>query len=377
MSAISEYILVLGFVQGILLSILLIADRRAIAASRILGAMCFLISMVFLTPFIIKNSGNYALAWSIGLVFFLPVALGPLGYLYCRSALLKAPLIRRDLLHLIPLLLCYALTADVSLADPQEMAKWIAGAQPRSIRLQISEYVPVAVAYAYAAWTGWIIWRYRRQANDNLANFDPAVFNWFLCLQAFSLIVWSLKTLPGPTWAPTLLPNVANLLLAVLIYVIAVIQWRNPQFFTIPDLANKQLNAIFNESTESASPPQGELDPAIRAELFDTVKDRIESGRLYLDSDLTLDRLAVLTGLNKHHLSEVLNRHAHMNFYKFINGYRIDFVCNRLEQASDQSVLDIALEAGFSSKSTFNAIFKQRTGQTPTQYRKEKTGQAA
>ena len=87
------------------------------------------------------------------------------------------------------------------------------------------------------------------------------------------------------------------------------------------------------------------------------------------------DRTRTLIAVARFHLSEVLNRHANKNFYEFINHYRIDYVCERLLEDPDRSVLDIALEAGFSSKSTFNAIFKQFTGQTPTQYRKAKIQQ--
>lgn len=346
-------------------------------ASRILGLICFVIALTFLAPFILMGIGNSAIAWALGPVFFLPVSLGPLGYLYCRSTLLKAPLRRRDLVHVIPLLFCYALTADVSLAGPQEMANWITGTQPNSIRLQIAEYVPITVAYAYTTWTGWMILQYRCQANDNFSSFDPAMFNWLLSLQAFSLLVWTLNAMPGPASAPTLLPSVANLLLTMFVYVIAIIQWRNPRFFTIPVLSNEQLTATFDEPDEGATAREGELDPSMRADLFETVKSRLEADELYLDSDLTLDRLAALTGLSKHHLSEVLNRHAGKNFYEFINGYRVDFVCRRLRQASDQSVLSIAMEAGFSSKSTFNAIFKRYTGRTPTQFRMERSVKAA
>ena len=316
------------------------------------------------------NAQNDAIARTISLMFFFPVALGPVGYLYCRSALLETPLVRRDLLHLFPLLFCYALTADVSIANPQAMVQWITGTPPPNLRLQISEYIPVALAYAYAGWTGLMIWRYRRHANDNLANFDPSVFNWLLTLQAFSFVVWFLKALPGLTSAPAIFSDIANLFLITLIYIIAIMQWRNPQFFTIPSLSEELLNDDLEEIGKGISVQSGELDSAIRAELFETVKQQLESKELYRDTELTLTRLSILTGLSKHHLSEVLNRHAGKNYYEFINGYRVDFVRKRFEEETDQTVLDIALEAGFASKSTFNAIFKRFTGQTPTQYRK-------
>jgi AraC-like DNA-binding protein len=374
MSSPQEYIAVIGCFQGCLLFGLLVFDARMTTASRILGVICLLIACIFLMPFLLENVENSAIAWTIGPMFFLPVALAPLGYLYCRSALLGKLLARRDLLHLLPFSLCFALTADVSILDPQEMARWIRGAQPTSLRLQLSEYVPVALAYAYAGWTGLTIWRYRKQANDNLANFDQSAFSWLLALQVFSLLVWFLKTLPGYTSAPAVFADIANLLLITFIYVIAIIQWRNPQFFTVRDLVEEQSAASFGEDGKAPplllDEPGGELDPATRAELFRAVKTQLESDRLYLDDKLTLTKLAVLTGLSKHHLSEVLNRRAGQNFYRFINNYRVDHVCDRLADGSTQKILDIALEAGFSSKSTFNAIFKQFTGQTPMQYRK-------
>ncbi|MEL7313186.1 MAG: helix-turn-helix domain-containing protein, partial [Pseudomonadota bacterium] len=94
---------------------------------------------------------------------------------------------------------------------------------------------------------------------------------------------------------------------------------------------------------------------------------------LYRNSDLTLSALAEATGLSGHHVSEVLNQHAGKNFYEFINGYRVEYVQNRLRERQDAKVLDIAMEAGFASKSTFNAVFKQSTGQTPTQFRRTLT----
>lgn len=366
MNSINQYICFIGLFQGLFLSVLLITDRRVTTASRILGLICLIVALTFSIPFMAINPGNGMKAWALGPVFFLPVALGPLGYLYCRSALLGTRLRRRDLLHALPVLLCYGLTADISIADPQRMAEWIAGDRPHPIRLQLAEHLPVTISAVYAAWTGWMIWRYRRRANDTLSSFDPHAFQWLLALQVFSLVVWALKTIPGPLSAPALLSDIANVLLAIFIYVIAIIQWRNPHFFTVQALATEPTSAKVDEGT----PPQGgELDPSIRAELFETVKGRIEEGRLYLDSGLTLERLAASTGMSKHHLSEVLNRHAGKNFYEFINGYRIDFVCRRLQGSSDQSVLDIALEAGFSSKSAFNATFKRQTGRTPSQFR--------
>ena len=371
-----EYLAVIGCVQGLLLSVLLIGDRRMTVASRILGLVCFIIAVIFLTPFLFQKLEVSAIRWILGFVFFLPVSLGPLGYLYCRSVILAEGLCRKDLIHLLPPLGFYALTADVSLANPDAMIDWAVGATPPSMRFQLAEFVPVTIALVYTIWSIVMLLHYRKKATDNLANFDPAVFTWLLSLQGFGLVVWTLKTTARSSETSLLFNDIANLLLTVLIYVIAIIQWRDPQFFAIQDLERVREGGQRDPAEQSSHALEGELDPSTRAELFDMVEARLEADKLYLDNDLTLDRLAKMTGLSKHHLSEVLNRHAGKNFYDFINGYRIDFVCDRLTEGSDRSVLDIALEAGFSSKSAFNAIFKQRTGLTPTQYRASVRSQA-
>lgn len=371
MSSIQEYIAVIGCFQGLLLFSLLFFSARMTQASRILGGMCLLIALVFLMPFFLVYRDNLAIAWLHNIIVFLPVALGPLGYLYCRSALLETPLVRQDLVHVLPVLLCYGLTLDITLSDPYFLLDWAVGEHPSTTRLNIIEFVPFVIATAYAAWAGWVIWRYRKQANDNLANFNPMAFSWLLTLQILAFLVWGLKTLAGfILYAPLLVNDIANLVLVAVVYLIATMQWRNPQFFTISNLAEARHAAASEDEKEAQKSVEGDLDPDIRATLFETISNRVESGELYLDGDLSLSRLASLTGVNKHHLSEVLNKHAGKNFYEFINDYRIAFVRERLTVEPERTILDIAFEAGFTSKSTFNAVFKQFTGQTPSQYRR-------
>ncbi len=91
----------------------------------------------------------------------------------------------------------------------------------------------------------------------------------------------------------------------------------------------------------------------------------------YLNNELTLEGLATSVGLSSHHLSEILNQQANKNFYQFVNEYRVNFVCERILNDKNSKILDLAMSAGFSSKSTFNAVFKQFKGVTPSQYRKQ------
>ncbi|MCE3251326.1 MAG: AraC family transcriptional regulator [Cellvibrio sp.] len=93
--------------------------------------------------------------------------------------------------------------------------------------------------------------------------------------------------------------------------------------------------------------------------------------KTYLNPELTLDMLADTLAIPAKDLSMIINRHFNLNFYEFINGYRIEEAKKRLLDAAnkDKTITDIYLEVGFNSKSVFNTFFKKLVGKTPSEYR--------
>jgi AraC-like DNA-binding protein len=135
-----------------------------------------------------------------------------------------------------------------------------------------------------------------------------------------------------------------------------------------------------NESAEEtelvADSPGKYLRSSLKEnEAFETLSrllDYMEKEKPYLDDQLTLPRLATDLGTSVNHLSQIINEHRGQNFFDFVNSYRVDEVKKRLQDPEHEvfSLLAIALECGFGSKSSFNRIFKNATGQTPTQYKR-------
>jgi len=76
-----------------------------------------------------------------------------------------------------------------------------------------------------------------------------------------------------------------------------------------------------------------------------------------------------------HQLSRVINEHFGRNFFDFINGYRVAEVKRKILDPAYAhfSLLGIAFESGFNSKSAFNRVFKKITGQTPSQFKESGT----
>jgi len=73
-----------------------------------------------------------------------------------------------------------------------------------------------------------------------------------------------------------------------------------------------------------------------------------------------------------HYLSQVINEQFNLNFFDFVNRYRVEVFKEKIKDTvfRNYSLLGIAFECGFNSKSAFNRIFKQATGLTPSQFKK-------
>ena len=97
------------------------------------------------------------------------------------------------------------------------------------------------------------------------------------------------------------------------------------------------------------------------------------SQKPYLDPDLTLPGLADELDIPSHYLSQIINERIGSNFFDFINQHRVEEIKRRIADPSyaHYSLLGIAFESGFNSKSAFNRVFKKLTGRTPSEFKRE------
>ena len=125
-------------------------------------------------------------------------------------------------------------------------------------------------------------------------------------------------------------------------------------------------------ATAVAASPAGITDVTDEATAAhaDALAAHVAAEKPHLDPDLTLGSLAARLGLTDKTLSAVLNATTG-GYTAFVNGLRVDEARRRLRDPATAhlSVLAVGLDSGFASKSTFNRVFKERTGQTPSAYR--------
>lgn len=97
----------------------------------------------------------------------------------------------------------------------------------------------------------------------------------------------------------------------------------------------------------------------------------MEEEKPYLNPELTIKDISDHLNISRHHITQVLNERINKNFYNYINEFRLAEVKKRLvdPRYSHLTLIAIAYDSGFNSKSAFNSIFKKATGMTPSEYR--------
>ncbi len=131
---------------------------------------------------------------------------------------------------------------------------------------------------------------------------------------------------------------------------------RYPEVFGVPEL------------------PEVSAARAARIENLDELSVKVDivmrERRPYLEPKLTLPLLSEFTGINPHLLSRVINEKFGKNFFEFVNSYRVEEFKKlaTTDKLKNMTLLALALEAGFNSKSTFNAAFKKIAKQTPREF---------
>lgn len=139
-------------------------------------------------------------------------------------------------------------------------------------------------------------------------------------------------------------------------------------FFSLRQSIVINQNISFtNENKEKTALPDDKL-----VGLSQNVLAYMADEKPYLNEELSLSVLSASLGLSTNQLSQIINQTLDTNFYKFVNAYRVEEVKCRLKnrEYNRYSILGIAYECGFNSKSTFNKIFKEETGMTPSEYKR-------
>lgn len=363
----------LVFLGGLLLWI---GFRNNLRSSNWLGLFSGL-AACYIAPFMLGYANWYAQDGYREFLFYMPfqqvLLLGPVLYFYVRQVLEpQRAFSKRDWLHLIPagLYLVYALVIWLwdSVLGPQVF--FYANNKDKDFDLWYQ-------VVGFASLTGYFLLSlvafrgYRRWSYNSLSYADEVQFRWLhRFLWAFVLML-SLRLLfffTNPEWGEFGRKFWYYVSFSVLVYWLVTLgfghawRWSRSLGTDKPTLPPKTDNSEIPKSEPVQLPHLEEWKARLETYMIDQ--------QAFLNPALTLSEVA--EGLDTHtkQISQVVNQGYHTNFNDFVNDRRIAHVVDRLKAGDHHTMtlLGLALECGFNSKSTFNRAFKKSKGQTPKQF---------
>jgi len=128
-----------------------------------------------------------------------------------------------------------------------------------------------------------------------------------------------------------------------------------------------------DDDSEDEKYQKNKIPEEIASKGLEMLREVVERDKPFTDSNLTLVNLAEMVHIKPYHLSQILNGIIGENFYVYINSARIKHAVSLMKEKDNdhKSILEIAYESGFNSKSAFNTYFKNIMGETPSKFRKK------
>ena len=246
------------------------------------------------------------------------------------------------------------------------------------------------IEFGTLAFYVWLISRsYRRLVRfdnrllEHYSEVDHMSLRWLKRLILFTLlatilvpmniVAWTFESI-GPIIEKGLEVITYGMHTAILITII-VQAFSNNQIFQspFPDLLVESMDGepLWNPETRSGGKfREQNMCSALDRETLINLREIIQKQELFLDPKLSLRRLAIQANLNEKELSRLVNKCADVNFYVFINKFRVERFKHLVQSKKhlDMTIRGLAEESGFSSKSAFYSAFKSIEGTTPSEY---------
>jgi len=129
---------------------------------------------------------------------------------------------------------------------------------------------------------------------------------------------------------------------------------------------------IFNGIEEKQKYMHSRLTQSDKDRYLKRLQSYILKEKSYLNPLLTINKLGRAISISPRDLSQIINESLGVNFFEYVNSYRIKEAKRYLTDSSNRnrSILDVLLDSGFNSKSVFNRVFKKQTGMTPSAFKK-------
>jgi AraC-like DNA-binding protein len=367
-----SYVNLAGAVHALVQALLLwCVPRGRRAANRIMAAFLVVLA-IGMSHGVALLAGVYE-RWPplVLLMGTLPLLYGPLFFFYVRAmARQEARWQAADAFHLAPFILglaAYAVSwrsggpaADWRVVDSIARAPWQAVVAMATLQTVV-----------YVRWIRRLLRQHSDAVKSSYSHIDKVTLGWLRWRLATFGLIWTagivmMAVVAFEPRAVGLATQLVFVLVALNTFATGYRSMVQPVFFGLADAARPAPRY----ERSSLTPENAALCQARLLELM-------ERDKPFLDPEITLPALAQALDVQPAHLSRVINELLGRNFFEFVNRYRVETAKRRLSApgAAGEKLITVALECGFNSLSTFNRVFKDIAGRTPSDYRRNPASQ--
>lgn len=365
-------IILIGVLQGVILATVLAFNycenrrQETLLLSLLLGVSAYTIFYGILLPTNLFRYLPHLIRSGIPLQFLI----GPFYYSYTQSLIQGRVTFKpRHLVHLIPavfilaVMLPFYLTSGAAKIEYIDTLFAVGRANPRGMVIWMLFLVHL-LCYLFVSFGA--VRKYEKRIRENCSNIEKITLGWFSYLILSVVVTFislvAITILYHAGIVPFDLNRLIPLIVSLFIYGLSYRVMLRPHVYYQP--AVRQEGRTKYSTSALTDDRAGYLQ--IKLMLL------VENEELYLEPDLTLGDLAEKMGEKSALLSQLFSQKMETSFYEFINGFRAERVMRKMKEGSyaNYTLLDLAFDAGFNSKASFNSFFKKYTGMTPSAYRK-------
>ncbi|WP_299712585.1 AraC family transcriptional regulator [uncultured Tenacibaculum sp.] len=363
MQTILNQLVYFGFFQSLLIiSIYFISLKKRTYINSFMLILIAVLSVGFLGK-VLHSGGffnkNFRL---IAMSEFSALLFGPTIFLFVRSVLHKQKFVKKDVVHYVPGFLYSLFILGYFILPSRETQL----ARNKVVPLMHVIYICHAVGLIVNIWywyLGFKVFRSFSEVYRKEISYVPHTkfLKNFLVITGLCLLVWLILFLTSFLGFPMLERNSRPYIWLILTFIVLFITYylmMNPEVLkSIPELKEKKYQ-------------QSKLDVQDLERLKVDLEQLMLEKKPYLNNKLLKKELAEMLGVHSPELSRLLNESIGMNFFEYVNYYRIkEFVqLAESEKGKQLTFFGLAQEAGFNSKTTFNKSFKNLMGVSPSAY---------
>ncbi|MFT5762362.1 MAG: AraC-like DNA-binding protein, partial [Polaribacter sp.] len=226
----------------------------------------------------------------------------------------------------------------------------------------INTFFIYASGVVYVCWSSYLIYKHKKNIRNQFSDLEDINLKWL------QFLIYGI----GGIWIIVIFFNNGTYIftgVSIFVILIGFFGLQQRDIFTNEKKVVQEKATTLLGTRKEKYATSG-LSPETAEELYKNLIEQLSKESYYTESRLSLNDLAQKLDISPNYLSQIINEKEGKNFFDFINAFRVAEFKRLIAIPANQqyTLLALAYDCGFNSKSSFNRSFKKHAGLTPSQY---------